>query len=117
MRFPLLIAGAFLCASLAVSAAECEFPYEDVAGEFAAAGSPVVEVPADALPDLVERIEADTGQEYGDVQRGFIAQAGGKILLGLEVDGCLLPPIVVGTIAPTTSAPLSGKGDNGDVGA
>lgn len=117
MRFPLLIAGAFLCASVAVAAAECEFPYDTVIGEFAAAGAPVVEVPADALPDLVERIEGDTGQEYGDVQRGFIAQAGGKILLGLEVDNCLLPPIIVGTIAPTTSAPLSGKGEDGRIGA
>ena len=113
----LLIAGAFACLCVPAISAECEFPYDDVAAEFAAAGAPVVEVPADALPDLVERIEADTGQEYGDVQRGFIAQAGGKLFLGLEVDDCLLPPIVVGTLAPTTSAPLSGKGDNGDVGA
>lgn len=116
MRFPLLIAGAFLCAPLAVSAAECDFPYDATIGQLSAAGAPVVEVPADALPDLVDRIEGDTGQEYGEVTRGFIAQAGGKILLGLEVDGCLLPPIVVGTLAPT-SAPLSGKDESGNVGA
>lgn len=116
MRFPLLIAGAFLCAVPAVSAAECEFPYDTVIGEFADAGAPVVEVPADALPDLVARIEADMGEEYGNVQRGFIAQVGGRLLLGLEVDGCLIEPIVVGTLAPA-SAPLSGNGEGGRVGA
>lgn len=116
MKFHLLLAGAFACLSFGVSAAECEFPFDDTVAQLAAAGAPVVEVPADALPDLVERIEGDTGQEYGDVTRGFIAQAGGKILLGLEVDGCLLPPIVVGTLAPT-SAPLSGKDEAGNVGA
>lgn len=112
----LLLAGAFACLAVPAFSAECEFPYEAVIGEFAAAGAPVVEVPADALLDLVDRIEGDTGQEYGDVQRGFIAQAGGKILLGLEVDDCLLPPIVVGTIAPTSDQ-LSGKDEAGNVGA
>ena len=116
MKFHLLLAGAFACLSFGVAAAECEFPYDAVIGEFSAAGAPVVEVPADALPELVERIEGDTGQEYGNVQRGFIAQAGGKLLLGLEVDDCLIPPIVVGTLAPT-SAPLSGKDAAGRVGA
>jgi hypothetical protein len=112
----LLVAGAFACLCVPAFSAECEFPYDDTIGQLAAAGAPVVEVPADALPDLVERIEGDTGQEYGDVQRGFIAQAGGKILLGLEVDDCLLPPIIVGTLAPT-SAPLSGKDEAGRIGA
>lgn len=112
----LLIAGSLLCLCVPAIAAECEFPYDDTVAQLAGAGAPVVEVPADALPDLVDRIEGDTGQEYGDVQRGFIAQAGGKILLGLEVDGCLLPPIIVGTLAPT-SAPLSGKDEAGNVGA
>ena len=116
MKFHLLLAGALCCLSFGVAAAECEFPYDKVIGEFSAAGAPVVEVPADALPDLVEQIEADTDQEYGDVQRGFIAQVGGKLLLGLEVDDCLIPPIVVGTLAPT-SAPLSGKDATGRVGA
>lgn len=116
MKFHLLLAGAFACLSFGVAAAECEFPFDETVGQLSAAGAPVVEVPADALPDLVDRIEGDTGQEYGDVTRGFIAQAGGKILLGLEVDGCLLPPIVVGTLAPT-NAPLSGKGEDGRVGA
>lgn len=117
MRFPLLIAGAFACLAVPAFAAECEFPYDKTIGELSAAGAPVVEVPADALPDLVERIEGDTGQEYGNVQRGFIAQVGGKLLLGLEVDDCLIAPIVVGTLAPTSGAPLSGKGEDGRIGA
>lgn len=116
MKSLIVAAFAALCLVSPVASAECEFPYDTVIGEFAAAGAPVVEVPADALAGLVERIEGDTGQEYGNVERGFIAQSGGKILLGLEVDGCLIAPIVVGTIAPT-SAPLSGKDEAGRVGA
>lgn len=115
MRFPLLIAGAFLCASFAVSAAECEFPFDETAAAFADAGSPVVVIDPAELPKIVETMETMLGEDYGDVTRGFFAQAGGQILLGLEVDGCLLPPVNLG-FAPAAER-LSGRGKDGRIGA
>lgn len=115
MRFPLLIAGAFLCASFAVSAAECEFPFDKTIGEFSAAGAPIVVIEPADLPGIVEKVEAMTGEDFGEVTRGFFAQAGGQILLGLEVDGCLLPPVNLG-FAPAAER-LSGRGKDGRIGA
>lgn len=116
MRFFLLIAGAFLCAVSVASAAECEFEFEAVVGQFQAAGAPVVVIDPAELPNVVANVEIMTAQDMGEVSRGFFAQAGGKILLGLEVDGCLVPPIAVG-IAQPTGGQLSGKDDAGRVGA
>lgn len=112
----LLAAGALLCASFAVSAAECEFPFDVTVGQFAAAGAPLVIIDPADLPEIVANVETMTGQDLGDATRGFLAQAGGKILLGLEVDGCLIPPIAVG-IAQPTGGQLSGKDDAGRIGA
>lgn len=115
MRFPLLIAGAFLCASFAVSAAECEFPFEGTVADFSAAGAPIVVIEPADLPGIVKKVEAMTGEDFGEVTRGFFAQAGGQILLGLEVDGCLLPPVNLG-FAPAAER-LSGRGKDGRIGA
>lgn len=115
MKFLALIAGAFLCASFAASAAECEFPFDRTIGEFSAAGAPVVIIKTDELPGIVSKVETMTGDEIGDVTRGFFTQAGGQILLGLEVDGCLIPPIVLGFAHPVDQ--LSGRDKAGRVGA
>jgi len=115
--FKPLIAGALLLASIsAVQAAECEFPFDAIVGEFSAAGSPVMVVPDDELAQIVGAIETVLGTDYGDVTRAFFAQSGGKTLLGLEVDDCLLPPINLGPVpAP---ARLSGKDPKtGQIGA
>lgn len=42
MRFPLLIAGALLCASIPVSAEECQFPMEDILDSIAAGDGQVL---------------------------------------------------------------------------
>jgi hypothetical protein len=112
----LLLAGAFLCLSFAASAAECEFPFDDVIGQFSKAGAPVVIIDPTDLPEIVANVEAMTGQDLGDATRGFFAQAGGKILLGLEVDDCLIEPINLGPV-PAVSVPLSGKDEAGHIGA
>ena len=111
MRFPLLIAGAFLCASFAVSAAECDFEFDSTIGQLSAEGIPVSIIDPVDLPGIVDGVEAISGEEYGDVTRGFFVQANGHLLLGLEVGGCLLPKIVL------AYAPLSGKDEAGNVGA
>jgi hypothetical protein len=112
----LLLAGAFLCLSFPASAAECEFPFDDVIGQFADADAPVVIIDPAELAQVVGAIETVLGADYGDVTRGFFAKAGGKILLGLEVDDCLIEPINLGPV-PAVSAPLSGKDEAGHIGA
>lgn len=111
-----LVAGAFACLSFGVHAQECEFPYDATVGEFLAAGAPLVEILPEDLPNIVDQVEALEGKDLGDVTRGFFVNAGSNILLGLEVDNCLLPPILVGTVTPS-SAPLSGKDAQGNIGA
>lgn len=111
----LLLAGAFACLSFGVSAAECEFPFDTTVAGLISDGNPVNVIDPTELPEIVETIETMLGADFGAVTRGFFAEAGGKILLGLEVDGCLLPAINMG-LAPT-SAPLSGKDEAGNVGA
>jgi len=115
--FKPLIAGALLLASIsAVQAAECEFPFDATIASFASEGATPYIIPADKLPEVVAGLEAADGIELGDVTRGFLVSAGGSILLGLEVDDCLLPPFKVGTVA--APARLSGKDPKtGQIGA
>lgn len=113
-----LLAGALLLASAsAVNAAECEFPFGDVVGSFAAAGARVAIIPETELAEVVDKTEELFGLELGEATRGFFAVAGGKVLLGLEVDGCLLEPVVVGSVTRTGER-LSGKDkETGKIGA
>jgi hypothetical protein len=104
MKFHLLAAGAFACLCVPAFAAECQFEFDDTVIQLPAAGIPVALIEAADLQDIVEKVEALSGEEYGVVTRGFFAQDNGELLLGLEVDGCLLPKIIL-------------SGDNGNVGA
>jgi hypothetical protein len=115
MKLPLLLAGAFACLSFAVSAAECEFPFDTMIGEFSAAGAPIIVIEPADLPAIVEKVQAIVGHPLGEVTRGFFVQAGGKVLLGLEVDGCLIEPIFLGFVQP--AGQLSGKDKDGRIGA
>ena len=104
----LLTAGALLLASVSVAAAaECEFPFEATIADFTKSGAEPYVIPYDKLPDVVSRMETILGGDLGDVTRGFFVSAGGSILLGLEVDDCLLPPFKIGP-APAADR-LSGK--------
>lgn len=99
MRFPLLLAGLLACLAFPAAAAECEFPFDKTIGEFSAAGAPIVVIEPADLPGIVENVEAMTGEDFGEVTRGFFAQAGGQILL-----------------APAAER-LSGRGKDGRIGA
>lgn len=116
MKFHLLIAGAFACLSFAASAAECDFEFDTIIGEFSAAGAPIKVIPDEELAGIVDQVETIQGKEMGNVTRGFFVVAGGKVLLALEVDGCLIPPIAVAA-AQSTNSQLSGKDEAGRVGA
>lgn len=112
-----LVAGALLLAPMSVVAQECAFPFDPVVGEFSAAGAPIEIIPDADLPTFVQLVEASTGVKLKGVTRGFLVIAGGNILLGLEVDGCLIDPIVIGTSGQPASDRTSGRGQGGDIGA
>lgn len=113
----LLIAGAFACLSFGAFAAECQHPFDATVGEFSAAGANPVIIPDDKLAEFVDRVEDMNGVHLGEVSRGFMVVAGGKLLLGLEVDGCLIPPIVLGLVSAPKAPKLSGKNEAGEIGA
>lgn len=112
-----LVSSALLCLLFAMPAFSqdalhektCQFPYDAVAAEFAAAGSPVAEIGAEDLPKIVTELEAITGQKYPNVTRGFVASAGGQLILGFESNDCLLPPVIIGNVLPER---LSGRDGN-----
>lgn len=77
-------------------AAECE-RMDDVVAKFIAAGAQPFIIPADRLPKTVEDAEQIIGQPLPQPSRGFLVVTPRETVLGLEVDGCLLPPIVMET--------------------
>lgn len=52
-------------------------------------------IPAANLAKFVEDVEAVTGDNYGTVSRGFLLFVPGKLVVGLEHDGCLYQPIEI----------------------
>ena len=109
------LTGALLLSGAAY-AADCEFPFDAIVGKFGEAGAVVKIIPPESLSSIGDEAEKVFGREIGAVTRGFVAVVGGKMLLGLETDGCLLPPIDLGP-APGGVEQLSGKDAAGRVGA
>ncbi len=103
MRLTLLVGATLLALNFPALAQTCENTYDDVARQFAEIGSPVSEIPADKFAAFKENLRA-AGQDVEGVTRAFVATSGGALLLGLEKDGCLLPPIVIG---PAPAAPVA----------
>lgn len=89
----------------------CE-DFDEITVAFTDIGARVVLVPPENLPEVEEQFYDGSGD--GDVTRAFIVAAAGQLLLGLEVDGCLQPPIFLGFAQETR---LSGKGAFGRIGA
>lgn len=83
--------------------AECE-RMDDVVAKFTAAGASPFIIPADKLAkteaDAVEII----GQPLPPASRGFLVVSRDRTIIGLEVDGCLLAPILIVTPKADASA-------------
>lgn len=47
------------------------------------------------LPAIVTEAEKLTGGTFDDVTRGMLLNVDGKIALGLEIGGCLIPPVIL----------------------
>lgn len=104
MRYVLgLCAIAIACALILVavlyspaSAGEpvCDFTFDDTVAFYASRGVPVGIVNEDRLDDMA--------REHGveKATRGFVIPGNSGLLLGLEVDGCLLPPITMAPKSP-----------------
>jgi hypothetical protein len=110
-----ILAGVFACL-LAVPAVaqECTEPFDDVVALYAENEIPHVVIEGKMLDKITARVEAGIGSDVGEVTRGFVAQVPIGTLVGLEVDGCLLPPFIFSTPQP----PLSGRNhETGETGA
>jgi len=97
-----ILAGIGLFASVllvATQARACDYTVEEVVANFAAANHPVTMLDAATIPKAVDDIKVKTGTTFEGVTRAFVVNTGQQVLLGLEVGGCLLPPI------PLTDAP------------
>lgn len=101
-----LLLGAFAVFASPGHAADpvCDYTYDEVKQQFADAGEPVVEIDPAKLPKFIADLEAKFGGKHPNVTRAFAAEAGGKVLVGLEENGCLSPPIVVGIVKQGRSA-------------
>lgn len=118
----LLIAGALSLAllppvylmSLRSSYAEeavCTDTYDGIVAEIRATGRPLHELTPDEIKDGLPQLEALMGKPMEGITRAFIVQMENEYWLGVEQDGCLLPPIVVGRVVPTNT--LSGATPHG----
>jgi len=82
-----------LCAGTAFADEQCT-SLDTVVHDFEAKGANVLIIPSDRLQAVVQDTSLYTGDSYQDVTRGFIAQGPGGVVLGLEIGGCLLDPII-----------------------
>lgn len=90
-RFPLAIAaiGTALALSTPTYADSCTDPLDRVVANYAANGN---------APVMLSDAEVGSAMEeyaLGEVSRGFYVVIDAQMYLGLEVNGCLLPPIAV----------------------
>jgi len=84
--------------------AACDNLYDTIVAAFTEAGSPVQELSGDDLAEALTALSLDPA----GVTRAFLAVAsGGKVVLGLERNGCLEPPIVIAVAVPSRGS-LSG---------
>lgn len=74
----------------------------------------LVAIPEAELPDFVAAIVEMGAVVPGDVTRAFVLVGPGGTVVGLEVGGCLLPPINILAAVPTKG---SGRLPDGTIGA
>ena len=85
----------------------CEFYMDDVVRVYTTAGIPVLFVDEADMPEFVANLSITMGETFEGVTRAFMVDVRGQMLVGIEVDGCLLPPIFLSV--PITPARLSGR--------
>lgn len=91
----MMIRALALVALLTLPATACDNTMDAVAAQYAVLGHPVTMLNGPDLPDMLAEVSASTGETYRDVTRAFIAEGSKGLLLGLEIGGCLLPPILL----------------------
>lgn len=82
-----------LCTGTALADENCT-SLDTVVHDFQTRGANVLIIPADRLQAVVQDTSLYTGDSYQGVTRGFMAQGPGGVVLGLEIGGCLIDPIV-----------------------
>lgn len=76
-------------------AAEC-FVFEAQLARMVDAGAHVVVAKWAGVRDVVRFVELNKGTHYEHVTRAFMVFLSDRIIVGLEVDGCLLDPVYIG---------------------
>ncbi len=84
----------------------CENEMDDVVRRLLMQGSPVIVVLEEALPHLLERLEA-AGMDPEGITRAFVAELPVNgvpgVVIGLERNGCLEPPILQSDLIPAST--------------
>jgi hypothetical protein len=95
MKTSLLVAGALAFAlffASPVAAQQCD-KFDVVAAQMEGVDGLTIEIlEPDAVKALVEKIDPAL---VGLVTRAFVLDGSARVIAGLEIDGCLLPPIVL----------------------
>jgi hypothetical protein len=90
--------------------AACDYVYDDTVAQITSEGTPIKQLDPADIPEMLAKLKAATGQDFPNVTRAFLAIANGMLYLGLEQNGCLLSPIILGSVTPTPAAQsLSGS--------
>lgn len=84
-------------------AQDCSTYDEEVANAKSQGATPF-EIPPANLPKVVADTEAITGDDYGDVSRGFLVFLPDVLLIGFEHNGCLYAPILIAKPKPDAGA-------------
>lgn len=77
-----------------VGAAEC-MNYDEEFGNLQTSGHSPVQIPADRLQKIVADAEVVTGDVYSGVTRGFTFAEADHTVIGFEIGGCLIDPVVI----------------------
>ena len=92
----LFIAAALVGTGTSVALAADQCPnFDSVVSTFQSRGANVTMIPVDRLPAVSEDTSLVTGDTYEGVTRGFLAQGTSGVVIGLEVGGCLMDPIII----------------------
>lgn len=81
----------------------CAYYYDDIMVQYGG-----IEVPEADLANVLMNLEADTGLELDGATRVFFVMTETSIVFGVELDGCLLDPIIV-SVPLTPVNGLSGR--------
>lgn len=101
----------FLC--LPSVAQDC-IPFDGLVGEISTTGVPLHVFTKGELEEITPALEEISGKDLEGATRAFIFASPKGLVVGVEIDGCVIEPIL---ISAPEQEPLSGRDSEGNVGA